>query len=147
MARPHIVDGEIVGVTVATLSLEWWTVQLARIPLPPRGTSSIVDRNGRYLARNPDGAPLTIGSPMPVANRFMLNGKEIGIRYIDGVTGDKRVAAWMSPEMVPEGLLVSVGLNVDHSFAEIATMNRTATHVLIAGALSALILSIAAAAG
>lgn len=145
MARPHMVDGKLVGVTVVAFDLRWWTKQLATIALPPGGASSIVDRNGVYLARNPDAAPVTTGDSLPEMNRYMLKGADIGLDYITGFTGTRRIVAWSPPGRRPQGLLLSVGLEVEQSFAAVTESNRSETLLMLAGMVSALIFSIFAA--
>ncbi|WP_431152662.1 EAL domain-containing protein [Acidovorax facilis] len=50
---------EVVGAAVAVVSLEWWSLRLADLGLPPGAVARVTDADGRVVARfPPDGAEL-----------------------------------------------------------------------------------------
>ncbi|WP_426307672.1 EAL domain-containing protein [Acidovorax facilis] len=60
-AVPVIPPGsqEVVGAAVAVVSLEWWSLRLADLSLPPGAVARVTDADGRVVARfPPDGAEL-----------------------------------------------------------------------------------------
>ncbi len=68
-AVPVIPPGtqEVVGAAVAVVSLEWWSLRLADLSLPPGAVARVTDPEGRVVARfPPDGREL--GTPLADAD-------------------------------------------------------------------------------
>ncbi len=75
--------GQVAGVAVLGLSLDWLGQQLERLPLPPGSVVSVTGRDGVILARRPNGARY-VGTHLPSSLASELAGSEIGIRAADG---------------------------------------------------------------
>ncbi len=138
MARPfRDAAGNVAGVVVVALDLDWLGQQLHRLPLPPGATALISDRNGIMLARYPEGARFA-GQPMPAQNHFLLEGDTVGIALVASLDGRPDMKAYSPPGAEPKGLFVGVGLDRDLSFAEVTEANLIGSMLILAGLLLAL---------
>ena len=138
MAKPfRDAAGNVAGVVVVALDLDWLGRQLHRLPLPPGATALISDRNGTMLARYPEGGRF-IGQPMPAQNHFLLEGDTVGIALVASLDGRPDMKAYSPPGAEPKGLFVGVGLDRDLSFAEVTEANLIGSMLILAGLLLAL---------
>lgn len=145
IARPfRYLNGAIAGVALVGLSLEWLNEQIAKVDLPPGSVLAIGDRNGVFLARNPDGMKF-VGRSQPPDRAFLMEGNQI--QTLDGVaaldTGRRKLVTFSPPGADPNGLMVAVSLDEESAFAAIAQADRVGLALIIVGALLALALTAA----
>jgi signal transduction histidine kinase/ActR/RegA family two-component response regulator len=138
MAKPfRDAAGNLGGVVVVSLDLDWLGEQLHRLPLPPGATALISDRDGIMLARYPEGARF-VGQPMPAQNHFLLEGDKVAIASVMSLDGRPDMKAYSPPGAEPKGLFVGVGLDRDLSFAEVTQANLIGSMLIFAGLALAL---------
>jgi PAS domain S-box-containing protein len=135
-------DGMVAGVTYVALSLPWLNQQLERLPLPPKSVVAIVDRNGTFLARSPEG-PRFVGQTVPADRRFALEGNEIKlVSWASQGDGRPLVAAYSPPGADPKGFVITLGLDRETLFAAVAKQNRLGLLLILAGVGLALVLAV-----
>ncbi len=133
-------DGRVVGVVVAGLSLEEMTRTLeAMLTLAGRGIV-LADREGTVLARVPrrDG---TVGQPFRPQTRFLLGERQPGAAAIQGVDGQPRMLGFVPPDAAGNGLYVAVGLSMERADADLISATRRG----LVFAVGAAVLSLGAA--
>ena len=128
-------DGVVAGVVEVAIDLDWLQQQLEWLPLPPMATALIADRNGTILARRPDPASL-VGKPILTANRFMLDGNDVGVTTMRARAGNMIFVAYSPPGTDPRGLLVKVSLDRDTTFAAMTQANRAGLMLIVAGGVT-----------
>jgi signal transduction histidine kinase len=119
-------DGQIGGVIVATLSLDWLADHLAQKGAPMGAALAITDRNGTYLARYPDNDRF-VGQKRPGDNFLTLDHGTTADRF--GADGVERIVGFSPLGPDSGGLLVTFGLNKDQAFT--AIRHRTQRDVLL----------------
>src|SRR5258706_10766247 len=128
-------DGRMVGVIIASLSLDSLADSIARKGVPPRGAIAITDRNGTYLARYPDNDRF-VGRKMPNDEyRSLDHPGTADARDLDGV---ERVFGYSPVGNDAGGLLVSYGLDKAQAFAEI--QHRTERGIFLIALSTSLVL-------
>jgi PAS domain S-box-containing protein len=141
LAKPLLDStGTVAGVAEITLSLDWLSRQLDRIPLPAGATAQIADRNGTVLARHADGGDYRVGTIHP-EYRFALDGDQVAVRQVHGVDGRTYISAYAPPDTDPAGLAIAVTLDPDTTFAGLGQADRIGLILLIIGAALALLLT------
>jgi PAS domain S-box-containing protein len=134
LAAPMLDDtGRVGGVLVVALSLAWLNEELGGIMLPPGGAALVADRAGVVLARTP--APERfVGSRMPPFAIALLDRPAPGLFEGPALDGVRRIAAYIPVDAAPQGLFVSVGLEVERALAAAVEADRRAT-LMILGSL------------
>ena len=91
LAQPYYnAAGELAGVIAAGISLDWLNNELARSPLPPKATVSVIDRQGTILARYP-ASDRFVGTSIPgQGHSYLLTGQE-GVQEAPGFDGISRI--------------------------------------------------------
>jgi PAS domain S-box-containing protein len=134
MAKPfRRPGGDIAGVVVLALDLGWLQEQLDQVALPPGTVVSILDRNGTFVARRPNGEHF-IGQPMRAEYRFILTGNADKVVPMTSLEGRPIIVGTSRPGSGPNGWAVGVGLDPDLAFAGVAKANRTGMLLIVAGA-------------
>jgi signal transduction histidine kinase/ActR/RegA family two-component response regulator len=142
-ARPFTTgDGTVGGVVEVGLSTDWLGGQLEGLGLPPGSTASITDRNGTILARTPNGSRF-VGQPIPPAYRFVLDGDEVGVAEMTSREGRPMIVGFAPPGAAPDGLLVTVGLDREVTFAAMARADRIGLMLIVLGVALAITTTIA----
>ncbi len=102
-------DGRVVGVVVAGLSLEEMTRTLESMAAPGDRAILLADREGTVLARVPrlDGV---VGRPFRPQTRFLLDQRQPGVAAMRAVDGALRLVGFVPPAAAGSGLYVGVGL-------------------------------------
>ena len=141
LAQPYTgPDGRIAGVVTAGLSLDWLNSEIARTPLPPLATVSIVDRTGTIVARYPDKHRF-VGTKIPgQSHAYMLTGGE-GVQEAQGFDGVARIYAYAPLSGSPPGLTVSVGINRGEVLQGAVAANRRDIMVIAGSCILALTLA------
>lgn len=124
LAQPYYDStGTVSGVVAAGLSLDWLNDQVARSPLPPKATISVIDRQGTILARYP-GRDKFVGTKIPgQAHSYLLRGGE-GVQEALGFDGVSRIYAFTALPGGPAGLTLSVGLDKSELLKNSEAANR-----------------------
>nr|WP_294529554.1 ATP-binding protein [uncultured Rhodopila sp.] len=132
--------GHAEGVVAAGLSLDWLNTELARSPLPPKATVSVIDRRGTILARYP-GAGQFVGTTISGSSHSYLLGGGEGVREAPGFDGISRIYSYAPVPGGPPGLTVSVGLDKGELFKGAADANRRDTLAIAGSCVLALLLA------
>jgi signal transduction histidine kinase/HAMP domain-containing protein len=119
-------DGQMGGVIVAGLSLDWLADYIARKGIPEGDALAITDRNGTYLARYPENSRL-VGKKMR-GNKY-LNLDEQGAVDILDVNGGERIIGYSTLDDHSGGLFV--GYSVDKAQALADIQHRTRRDILL----------------
>ncbi len=134
LAKPFTTaDGAVGGVVELTLSTDWLGRQLDGLALPPGANAAIIDRNGTILAHSPNGARL-VGRPVPADYRFALDGAAVGVGEMTSLDGHPMIVGYSPPGAAPGGLLVTVGLDREVTFAAVAWADRIGQALIVLGA-------------
>jgi HAMP domain-containing protein len=127
-------DGQIGGVIIAPLGLDWLADYIARMGIPTGDALAITDRNGTYLARFPNNSQFVGKKLLPAGKETQL-GHELTADLVD-VDGVERIVGVSALGPDSGGLRVSFGLDKIGAFAEIQRRTR---HDILLITLSALI--------
>ncbi len=126
-------DGEIIGVVVAALSVDWLNQDLRAMDLPAGSIATLADRDGVVVARTRETARF-VGTTLPDRWMDLVNAPGPALIDLPSLEGLRRIAAIIPVGDEPQGLLVAVGLDGDAAIAaEVTRQRRTA--ILIVGAL------------
>jgi PAS domain S-box-containing protein len=127
-------DGEVEGVVVVALSLDWLSAELARTRLPAGGAASIADRQGIVLARSHEAARF-VGQPLPEAVRDLLGRDQPGV--VEGVSldGVRRIAAYIPVASDTEGLFIILGLEMEQALAAALDADRRSALIIVGSLL------------
>ncbi len=132
--------GHAGGVLAAGLSFDWLNGELARSPLPPKATVSVIDRRGTILARYP-GATQFVGKTIAGSSHsYLLSGGE-GVQEAPGFDGISRIYSYAPVPGGARGLTVSVGLDKGELFKGAADANRRDILAIAGSCLLALMLA------
>jgi len=110
------------GFIVMELSLDWLAAHIGELPLPPRSTVGIADRDGTTLVRLP-GQAEQVGTKLPAGVLPFVDTDRSGTAWVNGVDGQHRVVgfvpAGLPVETVEQGVFVSIGLFAPDIIADI----------------------------
>ena len=115
-------DGQIGGVIIAPLGLDWLANYIAEMGVPEGDALAITDRNGTYLARYPDNSRF-VGTMLLPAGEETQPGDEHTADLVD-VDGVERIVGFSALGPDSGGLRVSFGLDKTRAFAEIQRRTR-----------------------
>ena len=134
LAQPfHDATGKVIGVVAAGLSLDWLNGEIARTPLPPSSTVSVLDRQGTIVARHPASEKFVGTRITDEMHSHLLSGRE-GVQEALGFDGVSRVYSYAPLPGGTPGLTLSVGLDKNQLFERAQAANRRDT-LVIAGSL------------
>ncbi len=129
-------DGRMVGVVVAGLSLEEMTRTLEAMVAPGDRAILLADREGTVLARVPrlDGV---VGRPFRPQTRFLLDRRQPGVATIRALDGALRLVGFVPPAAAGSGLYVGVGVAAAGD-TELVSATRRGVAFAVGAALLAL---------
>jgi signal transduction histidine kinase/HAMP domain-containing protein len=128
-------DGDMGGVIVAGLDLDWLADYIARKGAPEGDALAITDRNGTYLARYPHNDRF-VGTKMPGDKYLKMDERgAVDSLKVDGV---ELVEGYSALRADSGGLVVSFGLNKAQVLTEI--QNRTQRGILLIALSTSLVL-------
>ncbi len=133
--------GEVQGVLLVALSIDWLIQELQSVPLPAGSSATIADRNGVVLARSLDPQRF-VGQPMPdFAQAFLHEPKA---RVFDGIAMDgvRRIAAFIPLGEERRGLFVVVGLDPAGPLAAVIRQDRRVAVMIIGSLLFSFVLAL-----
>ncbi|WP_407157837.1 ATP-binding protein [Bradyrhizobium sp. STM 3557] len=128
-------DGQLAGVIVAALNLEWLANFILQLGVPRGAALAIADRAGTYLARYPDNGNF-VGRQMP-GQRYMHSDRSGTVTTVD-LKGVERIVGYSTLQADSGELLVAVGLDKAQAFGWIE--RRTWQDVLLIALGAALVL-------
>ena len=129
-------DGQLGGVAIAALSLDWLAGSIARQEVPPGAAVAIMDRNGTYLARYPDNARF-VGRRIPGDNDHKADQR--GTADIVDLDGVERIVGY---SVLHDGALVIVfGLDKARAFTAIQHGTQRGVFLIVLSAALVLILT------
>lgn len=102
--------GDVAGVVAIGFSIDWLNQALARQPLPPGATVSVIDRHGTILARFPEAERFVGQKVAGAGHADLLSGGE-GVHESLGFDGIPRIYAFTPVSGSSAGLVVSVGID------------------------------------
>ena len=108
-AYPIDDGGEIVGVVIATLNLEWLGQHLAEFHPTPNGTIVVADRHGVILAHNPNSDKWS-GKRLQPEELALVNAAQPANAIVVSPDGQERLIGFYPTSVKTPGLYVSVGL-------------------------------------
>ncbi|HWZ37840.1 MAG TPA: ATP-binding protein [Bradyrhizobium sp.] len=133
-------DGQIAGVVIAPLALDWLADYIAQMDVPAGDALAVTDRNGTYLARYPDNGRFVGRRLLPVGKEPMLgHGVTADLVDVDGV---ERIVGFSALGPDSGGLHVSFGLDKTRAFAEIQRRTRHDVLLITLSALIVLVLTL-----
>ena len=133
-------DGQMGGVVIAPLGLDWLADYIARMGVPAGDALAITDRNGTYLARYPDNNRF-VGSKLVRAGEEKQFGDGLSADLVD-VDGVERIFGFSDLGPDSGGLRVRFGLDKARAFAEIQTRTQHDIFVIALSALMVLVLTL-----
>ena len=116
LTRPILRNGQFAGLVVLTISPQFVSEALARLPLHARDAISLIHDDGTYAARNHDLAQV-LGKSVPADRPFLLPGApEHGVvRLLAAIDGRPRIYGWRKLSGLP--LVLNVGLDEESLLA------------------------------
>lgn len=137
--------GNVLAVTFASLDLAWFNRLVETARMPQGATLTVLDRNGRILARYPD-PERWLGQPMPEAIAQTILGQGEGTAEGPGLDGVMQLYAFTPFGRGGEsGTYLSVAIPTAHVFAEV--WSRFARHALALGLVAGALLLVAGVGG
>jgi signal transduction histidine kinase len=128
-------DGQLGGVVIAALSLDWLAGSMARQEVPPGAALAIMDRNGTFLARYPENARF-VGRSIPGdSDRKPDHRGTADIVDLDGV---ERIVGYSV--LQDGGLVIAFGLDKARAFTEIQHGTQRGVFLIVLS--TALVLSL-----
>lgn len=127
-------DGEVQGVVVVALALEWLSDELGRVMLPAGAAATVADRQGIVLARS-HHAERFVGRPLPETTHGLLGQDRPGV--IEGVSldGVRRIAAYIPVAAEPEGLFIILGLEMEQALDAALEADRRSALIIVGSLL------------
>ena len=137
--------GTVRAVAFASLDLGWLNRRMQAAPLPPDASVTVVDRNGRVLARHPD-PERWLGQQLPDAVVQTIHARRGGATKGLGLDGVPQLYAFTPfGRGTDSGASVTVAIPSAHVAAGVGT--RFARHVLGLGFAAAALLIVAGVGG
>ena len=132
MANPLLTpSGAVDRILAASVSIDQLNGIAAQARLPPGGTLTLFDRQGRIVARAPDGAQ-RIGETVPRAMRPAATGAPDVVTDVVGIDGVPKLYTTMRVAAgLDTGLVVGMGVDRDAAFAPAAGLLRQQAWVLL----------------
>ncbi len=140
LASPIRARGNITGVVIAVVDLDWMSASLAERGLPEGGSITMADRNGTIIARQPMPERF-VGTRIPDAYLHLLDEAREGALEVTSQDGTKRLLGYKPVGIEPEGIYISAGLSVDYSYAGIYAATVRALVVVALAVLAAILAS------
>jgi signal transduction histidine kinase/ActR/RegA family two-component response regulator len=129
-----------IGYLVLELSLDWLAAHVSALPLPPRSTVGISDREGTTLVRVPDPLQLT-GRKLPEAVLPLVAATARGTAWVVGADGRERMVGYVPAGMPGQGVFVSIGLFAPDLLADLDDAAWQGLLMMLLGAMLSLLLA------
>ena len=129
-------SGDIVGVMVAGVDLNWLGERLKERGLPAGGALTIADHNGVIISREPLPDRF-VGTRIPEAFMRLVNAAKPGAEEVVSQDGTRRVIGYVPIHYGKLPLYVSAGLSYENSYASIDQAGRIGLVIAAAGGLVA----------
>jgi signal transduction histidine kinase/CheY-like chemotaxis protein len=137
LSQPYLdADGRNAGIVSLGLSVDWLNASIARQPLPPKSTISVVDRSGTIVARFPEMERFVGQTISGDSHASLLSGKE-GARESIGFDGISRIYSYTPVPGTQASLVVSVGLEKQEVLRGAEAEHRRSILIIAAGAVLA----------
>jgi signal transduction histidine kinase/CheY-like chemotaxis protein len=137
LSQPYLdADGKSAGIVSAGLSVDWLNTSIARQPLPPNSTISVVDRFGTIVARSPEAERFVGQAISGATHASLLSGKE-GVRENVGFDGVTRIYSYAPVPGTQASLVVSVGLEKREVLRGAEAAKRRSILIIVVGAVLA----------
>ncbi|WP_027582386.1 ATP-binding protein [Bradyrhizobium sp. Ai1a-2] len=114
-------DGQMGGVVIAALSLDWLAHYLAQKGTPPGAALAIRDRNGTYLARYP-GNDQFVGRR--IAGDRYLHSDHWGTTTARDIDGVERIVGYTALQADSGEIFITFGLDKTLAFSQIQRRTR-----------------------
>ncbi len=135
--------GTTSGVAYVALNLKWLGEQLEHVELPLNSVVSLSDRNGIVLASYPDNSRLIGQKQRPNSSDLNDGDRGRGIGSITSLDNGRPLLVALSPPIATsKGLMATVVLDEQTSFATATWNNLMGLALLIAGAILTLVLTV-----
>jgi signal transduction histidine kinase/CheY-like chemotaxis protein/HAMP domain-containing protein len=121
-------DGQMTGVIVTAISLDWLAKFIVQMAGPPGATLAITDRDGTYLARYPDNDRF-VGRKMP--RDQYLHADHPGTMTTRDLDGVERIVGYAPLQAESGGLFVTYGLDKAQVFGEIQRRTQRGALMII----------------
>jgi PAS domain S-box-containing protein len=136
----HDPAGEITGILVAALDLNWLGQRLSERSLPEDGSLTVADANGVIIAREPFPDRF-VGTVIPDAYRSLVRAAKPGAIDVVSQDGTRRVLGYIPIVNPSSDLYVSAGISSKEAFGTIDAAARRGFLLIAAAFLLALALS------
>lgn len=132
--------GEVAGVLIIGLRLDWLANEVKRKLLPPDGALVIADRDGTILTRKPDHEHW-VGKKIGAPWRAFLEADEAGTADVVGIDGTRRIYGYVPEHATSTGVNVAVGIGTAQALKPIALASDRGLVLVGCAGLLALILA------
>jgi two-component sensor histidine kinase len=136
VARVMKRGGQITGVVVAGIKLDWLQNRLNERGVVPGGAYTIADRDGVIIARNPFPERF-VGTVIPEKFKYLVNADHPGTLEILSQDGTERILSY-KPVSETSPLYISAGLSREEAFANINRATWASVAIIVLGAILAL---------
>ena len=140
LAAPIRARGNVTGVVIAVVDLDWLSASLAERGLPEGGSITMADRSGTIIARQPMPERF-VGTRIPDPFLHLLSEAKEGAPEVTSQDGTRRLLGYKPLSVEPQGIYISVGLSVDYSYAGIYAATVRALVVVALAVLAAILAS------
>jgi PAS domain S-box-containing protein len=134
--------GEVRGLVVVALSIEWLVRDLQALDLPPGSSATIAGRDGVILARSREPERF-VGQMLPAFAMALMQRQASGLYDAPALDGVRRIAAFLPLNEPPEGLFIILGLDPAGPLSDAARRERRSALMILASLLAALTLALA----
>ncbi|MFT5589884.1 MAG: signal transduction histidine kinase [Bradyrhizobium sp.] len=133
---PHDPQGQPQGVVFASLSVDWLGDHLARNPLSPGHTLTVVDHNGTILVRLPERSLRGTSVPAPW-QRIVVAAQPVALASNDSISHADGFFGFMSGVSSAKGIGVIVGVDEATAMGPANQALARALTVVVIGILAA----------
>lgn len=134
-------DGDVIGVVVGGLDLEWLGKRLRERESLRASSLTVADRNGVIIAREPLSERF-VGTRIPDDFLMLVTAGAPGTMEVKSQDGTRRILGYMPATQFPaSGLYVSAGISQKEAFAPIWAATYRGLALAVLGGLVAFILA------
>ncbi|MDP4005665.1 sensor histidine kinase [Methylobacterium sp. NEAU K] len=130
-------DVPATGILLAAVDLDWLSDHLEQAVHQTETAITVMDSDGRIIARRPDGAAW-LGRLVPPERVALLAARDGEVRVAEGLEGRARIIATATPGGPLSGMRVVVGRDSAAAFADIDAATRRGLVLIALGAMLAL---------
>jgi two-component sensor histidine kinase len=137
---PLLNGGNVEGVMMAGLKLDWLSAQINERGLASGNAVVLAGRDGIIVSREPEPEKY-IGTPVNSATMALLNSSKAGSVEIESVDGTTRIAGYVPVKLTSFGLFVSSGISKDEALRAVDKATARSLLLFALGSLVALVLT------